>query len=224
VLRRYELASTTQLAQLQEGQATRLGGIISKMQMRLTKQNKSMAILTVEDLDGAAEVVVFPDAYARCSQHLKADAPIFLCGTVTLKEDKPKLYADQALPLADVPRRFTKAVHLRIPAAAITEETFGRVRDILQAHRGPVPVLFCFIYPDGRLVFMETHEEFSVTPTEELVGQLESLLGEEVVWLKADTEKLAAVAANAAPRRQWERKPGTPQKAIQWDSNRPEKS
>jgi DNA polymerase-3 subunit alpha len=189
----------------------------------LTKQNKSMAVLTVEDLDGAAEVVVFPDAYARCGQNLKVDAPIFICGTVTLREDKPKLYAEQAMPLAEVPKRFTKAIHLRIPTTALNDDSLQHVRDILQAHQGPVPVLFCFIYPDGRLVFMETHEHFSVTPSEDLVRQLEDLLGEEVVWLKADMDKLAAVAASTGPRRQWERKPGTPQKAIQWDSTRPEK-
>jgi DNA polymerase-3 subunit alpha len=224
VLRRYELASTAQLAQLQEGQATRLGGIISKMQVRFTKQNKSMAILTVEDLDGAAEVVVFPDAYARCAQHLKVDAPIFICGSVTLKEDKPKLYADQALPLDDVQKRFTKALHLRLPVASMSDETLPRIRDLLQAHRGTVPVLICFIYPEGKLVYMETHEHFSVTPSNELEHQLEELLGEDVVWWKADVEKLAAVAANAAPRRQWERKASAPQNGIIWDSNRPEKS
>jgi DNA polymerase III subunit alpha len=224
ILRRYELASTAQLAQLQEGQATRLGGIVSKMQTKLTKTNKPMAILVVEDLDGAAEVVVFPEAYAKCGQNLKPDEAIFICGSVTLREDKPKLYADNILPLSEVPKRFTKAVHLRVPTTAINNATLEQVREILQAHRGPVPVLFCFIYPDGRLVYIETHEHFSVTPSEELVQQLEKLLGEEVVWLKADTDKLAAVSAQTGPRRTWERKANTPQKAILWDSNRPEKS
>ena len=104
------------LAKLQEGQATRLGGIISKVQPKTTKQGKPMAIATLEDLDGSVEVLVFPDAYAKCSMHLKVDAAVFVCGTVNLREDKPKIFADQILPLDDVPRRFTKAVHIRLPA------------------------------------------------------------------------------------------------------------
>jgi hypothetical protein len=97
-----------------------------------------------------------------------------------------------------------------------------RVRDILRHHTGSVPVLFCFIYPDGKLVCLETHEQFFVTPSEPLVQELESWLGEDVVWLKVDAEKLAA-ATSATTRRQWDRKPSAPQPAIVWDSNRPEK-
>ena len=47
ILRRYELASTAQLAQLPDGQAIRLGGLIGKLQPKLTKQNKPMAILSI---------------------------------------------------------------------------------------------------------------------------------------------------------------------------------
>ena len=70
ILRRYELASTARLFELQDGQMTRIGGIISKLQPKTTKQGKPMAILTLEDLDGPVEVLVFPEAYARCAVHL----------------------------------------------------------------------------------------------------------------------------------------------------------
>ena len=84
--------------------------------------------------------------------------------------------------------------------------------------------MFCFMYPDGKLVFMETAEHFSVAPTEQFVQDVEALLGEDTVWLKVDAEKLAA-ATNSAQRRPWERShTNAPQKAIIWDSNRPEKS
>jgi hypothetical protein len=64
-----------------------------------------------------------------------------------------------------------------------------------------VPVVFCFIYPDGKLVFMETHEHFSVTPTDPLAQELESILGEDSVWLKVDTEKMTA--KNGSRRERW---------------------
>ena len=64
ILKRYELASSGKLAQLQDGQVTRIGGIISKLQPKTTKQGKPMAIMTLEDLDGSVEVLVFPESYA----------------------------------------------------------------------------------------------------------------------------------------------------------------
>ncbi len=201
ILRRYELASSTQLASLQDGQMTRIGGIISKLQPKTTKQGKPMAILTVEDLDGSVEVLVFPEAYAKCVMHLKADAAIFVCGSVNLREDKPKIYADRIIPLTDVPKNFTKAMHIRLSAASTSEEVLGRVHDVLRSAKGSVPVMFCFIYPDGKLVFLEANDYFAVAPTEKLVQELEAILGEDSVWLKVDTEKMAA--KNGTRRERW---------------------
>ncbi|MGD0649843.1 MAG: OB-fold nucleic acid binding domain-containing protein [Verrucomicrobiia bacterium] len=191
ILRRYELASSARLAQLQDGQTTRIGGIVSKLQPKMTKQGKPMAIVTLEDLDGSVEVLIFPEAYAKCSIHLRADAAIFVCGTVNLREDKPKIFADHIIPLDEVPKRFTKAVHIRLPAETTEEAALTRVREALQAHQGNVPVMFCFMYDDGKLVFIETHDNFFVTPSEALVQELERILGEDTVWLKVDTEKMA---------------------------------
>ncbi|HUI07838.1 MAG TPA: DNA polymerase III subunit alpha [Verrucomicrobiae bacterium] len=201
ILRRYELASSADLAQFQDGQRTRMGGIISKLQLKTTRQGRPMAILTLEDLGGAVEVLVFPDAYAKCAVNLRADAAIFVCGMVSLREDKPKIVADQIIPLEDVPKKFTKAVHLRLSAGSIEDSALVRVQDVLRAHKGSVPVLFCFVYPDGRAVFLEAHEHFSVTPTQQFVRAIEAVLGSDSVWLKVDLEKLASVSERRRERR-----------------------
>ncbi len=224
VLRRYELTSTARLSELQDGQMTRLGGIISKMALKTTKQGKPMAILTLEDLEGTVEVLVFSEAYTKFSSQLNTDAAIFVSGAVNLREDKPKLYAEQIIPLADVPKKFTKAVHIRLPVGNTSPDALDQVKGILAAHKGTTPVFFCFMFDDGRYVFVETHEHFAVTPTEAFVTAVEKILGEDTVWLKVDTDKLTAVT-HTQQRRTWEKKtkPATSPKAIIWDSNRPAK-
>ncbi len=207
ILRRYEMASTTQLGQLQDGQATRIGGIISKLVPKTTKQGKPMAILSLEDLDGSVEVLVFPEAYARSVLHLKQDTAIFICGTVNRREDPAKIVAEQIIPLDDVPKKFTKAVHIRLPAATTSPEMLERVQEALLAHKGSVPVMFCFMYPEGKLVFLEASEHFSVIPTSKLVEEIEAIAGEDTVWLKVDTERLTA-ATSTTTRRPWERRNG----------------
>jgi DNA polymerase-3 subunit alpha len=212
-----------QLATLQDGQQTRIGGIVSKLQPKLTKQGKAMAVMTIEDLDGPVEVLVFPEAYAKCAAHLKADAAVFVTGSVNLREDKPKIYADRIMPLTDVPKNFTKAMHIRLSAATTSEAVLDRVREVLRAGKGNVPVMFCFIYPDGKLVFLEAGEHFSVTPTEKLVQDLEAIIGEETVWLKVDTEKMAT---STRPSRggDWQKRNNGNANGITWDTGRPEKS
>jgi DNA polymerase-3 subunit alpha len=201
ILQRYELASSGQLARLQDGQMTRIGGIISKLTPKTTRQGKPMALMTLEDLDGSVEVLVFPDSYAKYAGSLKTDTAIFVCGMANLREDKPKIVADQVIPLDDVPKKFTKAVHIRVPAGTTEESILTRVQQVLDAHKGSVPVLFCFIYPDGKLVFLEAHEHFSVSPTQQFVRDVEAILGEDSVWLKVDTEKLAATNGSRRERR-----------------------
>ncbi len=212
LLRRYELVSTAQLAGLTEGQATRTGGILTKVQLKTTKAGKPMAVVTLEDLDGSAEILVFSEAYQKCSAHLRNDAPVFVRGTVTLKEEKPKIYADEVIPLAEVQRRFTKAVHLRISTGNLRADLLPRIAELLRAHPGACPVLFCFRRDDGQLVFMETGEQFSVTPTDQFVADVEAVLGEDTVYLKVDGEKL-----NQAPpaRRPWEKKAAGGARATQ---------
>ena len=161
-----------------------------------------MAILALEDLASVIEVLVFPEAYARCAMNLRTDAPIFVCGMVSLREDKPKIVADQIIPLEDVPKKFTKAVHIRLAAGSTEDTILERVQEVLRGHKGGVPVLFCFVYPDGKVVFLEAHEHFSVTPTQQFVREVEAVLGNESVWLKVDSEKLAATNDRRRERRE----------------------
>ena len=46
------------------------------------------------------------------------------------------------------------------------------------------------MYPDGKLVVLEAHDHFNVSPTEKLIRAVENILGEDAVWLKVDNERL----------------------------------
>src|SRR5260221_11973048 len=61
ILKRYGLASSGKLPQLQDGQVTRIGGIIRKFVPKTTKQGKPMAIMSLEDLVSGVGVLVSPD-------------------------------------------------------------------------------------------------------------------------------------------------------------------
>jgi DNA polymerase-3 subunit alpha len=197
ILQRYELSSTAGLGELQDGQLTRLGGIVTKLQMKTTRAGKPMAILLLEDLEGSVETVVWPETYAKFSPCLRPDAAIFVCGAVNLREEKPKIVADELIPLKDVPRKFTKEIHIRLAVATAQDEVLRNVRDIFTRHKGQCPVYFCFRYPSGEMVFMQTHENFAVTPSMELVRELENVLGEDTVWLKVDTSTSRPKRASA---------------------------
>ena len=66
-----------------------VGGMILEKTIKYTKNNKVMAFLTLEDLVGSVEVVVFPKDYEKYSTLLEEDGKIFVQGRVTAEDDKP---------------------------------------------------------------------------------------------------------------------------------------
>lgn len=72
-----------------EDQATAVvGGLIADKTIKYTKNNQVMAFLTLEDLVGSVEIVVFPRDYEKYSQLLNEDAKIFVKGRISVEEDK----------------------------------------------------------------------------------------------------------------------------------------
>ncbi|MCR4896380.1 MAG: DNA polymerase III subunit alpha [Lachnospiraceae bacterium] len=83
-------------AELEDGAYLIVGGMISEKTIKYTKTNKAMCFLTLEDLTGSVEVLVFPKTYEQYAPILDEDARIFVRGKVSIEEDKnAKLLADQ---------------------------------------------------------------------------------------------------------------------------------
>ena len=89
-----------------------IGGIISEKTIKYTKNGEVMAFLSIEDLTGTVEVIVFPRTYEENADALEEDNKIFIRGRISLEEEKDgKLIASKITPFEDVPRR----VWLRFP-------------------------------------------------------------------------------------------------------------
>jgi hypothetical protein len=76
------------------------------------------------------------------------------------------------------------------------------VRELVAAHPGKCPLLLCFMQPGGEIVFMDTNERFSVTPSLKLQQEADARFGEETYYAKVDTSP-----PERTPRR-WERRNG----------------
>ncbi len=72
----------------EDGSNVIIGGLIAGKTIKYTKNDKVMAFLTIEDLAGSVEVVVFPKDYEKYSTLIKEDAKVFIRGRVSVEEDK----------------------------------------------------------------------------------------------------------------------------------------
>ena len=97
----FQLDKETGAAKGHDGAKEIIGGIIATLAIKYTKTNKTMAILTLEDLLGTVEVVVFPRDYEKYKEYLQEENKVFIRGRVSEEDDAPsKLICESVVPFS----------------------------------------------------------------------------------------------------------------------------
>lgn len=90
---------------VEDGEIEIIGGMIIEKTTKLTRTNSMMAFLTIEDLAGTVEVLVFPRDYERLREKLVEENKVFIKGKVTVEEEKPaKLILQELLLFDEIPK------------------------------------------------------------------------------------------------------------------------
>ena len=159
----------------QDNARTSVGGIITEKRIQYTKRNEAMAYLTIEDLVGSVEVIVFPKAYRTYSSLLVEDAKVIIKGRVSLEEDKNgKLICESIIPFEEV----TKSIWLQFKNEEEYESVLEKIGKLLDGSDGRDTV---------KLYFAETKQVKVLPPNRAvhadrvLQEQLEGILGKENV-------------------------------------------
>ncbi|MGP3966684.1 DNA polymerase III subunit alpha [Streptomyces sp. 6N223] len=123
-----------------DGAVVTIGGIISGLQRKTTRQGNAWAIATIEDLGGSLDCLFFPATYQLVFTQLEEDAIVLVRGRLDKREDVPRLVAMELT----VPDLTTDAdggpVRLDMLEAHVTPQCIGRFKEILRAHPGPTEV------------------------------------------------------------------------------------
>ncbi|MBL8931496.1 MAG: DNA polymerase III subunit alpha [Kineosporiaceae bacterium] len=159
-----------------DGAGITIAGMISSVQRKLTKNGNAWAIATVEDLDGAIEVLFFPQSYLTVSHVLAEDLVVVVKGRLNRRDDVPTIYAQELrLPelLADGEHG---PVVVSLPVARCTPPTVERLKDVLSTHPGTTEVHLKLVRT-GKATVMRLDDGLRVTPSPALFGDLKALLG-----------------------------------------------
>jgi DNA polymerase-3 subunit alpha len=186
ILEKYTLTNTAKLSELPNRSLTRIGGMISAVTHGFSKKSgKPYSMVTLEDLEGSVQLLVMNE-HEKFRPLLEMNKAILVIGEVSTGEDKPKIFPQEILPLEDAPKKFTKQVHLRLHTAHLKPAQLNAVTELVAAHPGKCPLLLCFMQPGGGIVFMDTSERFSVTPSLKLQHEADARFGEETYYAKVD--------------------------------------
>lgn len=171
----FVLDEETGTLKVSDGTKVRIGGMITDKVIKYTKNNKAMAFITLEDLVGTVEIIIFPKDYERYAKYLENDAKVFVEGRVTAEEDRNgKLICEKIISFDEVKRE----LWLQFSSKSDFEEKEGALYGKMMDADGSEHVV---IYLAAEKQMKRLPENRNVAITKELLEDLGNFLGKDNV-------------------------------------------
>jgi DNA polymerase-3 subunit alpha len=155
---------------------TTLGGLVTGVQRKTTKQGSPWAIVGLEDLEGSAEVLVFPQVYQAVSTSLVEDTVLVVKGRVDRSDDDGLRVVALEITTPDVSSAISGPVRLTLAANRCIPPLVDRLKAVLAMHPGTSEVHLHLTGGTSTTV-LRLDDRLRVTPTTALFGDLKALLG-----------------------------------------------
>jgi DNA polymerase-3 subunit alpha len=157
------------------------GGIIANLRVLKSKKGDLYAQGTLEDMAGAVDILVFPEAYRRLQEKVKLEVPVLVRGGVRVEEgSNPKLTVGEITPLEQAQPKLPRSLRIRIPLENAGQGTIDALHSLCLEKRGEAKILFDVERTGDFIVVMEP-EGYNVLPDRSFVNRVEELLGRGAV-------------------------------------------
>jgi DNA polymerase-3 subunit alpha len=178
----YSTTDTSRLADVGQDRQITIGGMITKKRYHITQRGRNagskMAVFILEDLQGSAEVVMFPDVLNSYGDLLIEDTVVFVKGKVDYRREKPNIITVELISLEQITEKLATKVRIRLSAEDVTKEKVAMIKSICQRHRGKSPVYVTVRTDKGR-VSATADRDFAVNPDVDFCRQMRQLVGAE---------------------------------------------
>ena len=156
-------------------QIVTIGGLITQIQRKVSRRGDSWAIVTIEDLEGAVDVMFFANSYTQHSMNLMEDRIVVIRGRVDKREEQVKVMAlDMSMP--DISLAPTGPLIISMDTLRCTPPVVDRIKEILRSHPGKREVHLKL--DDGRKsLVMKIGDDLRVTASPSLSADLKAILG-----------------------------------------------
>jgi len=174
-----KIAEVLELAETGVSQAVTVVGVATTLTKRHTKKGELMGTITLEDLRGAIEVMVFPKTMAEFGQLLTQDTVLKIQGRLDTREERPKIAAMAIEVVELIQPEFVDGAEvatLVMPEELASRSELERLRQVLEAHEGEHPVVLKI----GSMRFLV--DGLSIPIDNNLIGHLRSSFGDRVAF------------------------------------------
>jgi DNA polymerase-3 subunit alpha len=157
-----------------------IAGMITQVVRKQTKNGDLWAIATVEDLESAIEVLLFPKVYATVAASLATDTVVRIKGRIRTKDESLEM-TGQEVTFPDVSEGPSGPLVIQLPAVRCTPAVVEQLRHVLRAHPGPTEVRVRLVSATSGAKVWKLDEGLRVAPSRPLMADLKALLGPSCV-------------------------------------------
>jgi DNA polymerase-3 subunit alpha len=184
-LKKLSTVDTSKIHHMSDGDAVRIGGVPVTINEIKTRRGERMAFVTIEDLKGSIEIIVFAELYNEIAAILKGDQPIMIKGKVSIDANnhKAKVRAEEIMPLSEAFKRLPSTIHFSLDTSIITKPQLEKFKNILRGHPGECTAFLHLLIPSRSETIIALPAELRLNPTEALFQEVEYLFGSNVIML-----------------------------------------
>ncbi len=164
-----------------------VGGIIASIRQLKTRKGDRMAVIMLEDPHGSVEVVVFPEAYAKCASVLETGAMVVVKGKVELDEETIRMTAAEVLPIEAMRQKMSRELSIKLTSPPHGRQTFEALADLFARHRGDRRVVLELELRDQQpplRLRAPLAAAVRVRPSDQLATEVERICGAGTVVLR----------------------------------------
>ena len=176
----FNIDEETDRPKVEDGRVEIIGGMVTSKTVKTTRNNSMMAFITLEDLFGNVEVIIFPKDYEKYRSMLEPDQKIFIRGKVTVEEEKAaKLICQDIIPFDSIPQE----VWIKYSNLGDFQKDEQTLYQLLDQYDGNDSVI---IFCEAEKCIKKLPKSRNVRAERDLIGQLIAIYKEENVRI---TEK-----------------------------------
>ncbi|MCX6432993.1 MAG: DNA polymerase III subunit alpha, partial [Actinobacteria bacterium] len=153
-----------------------VGGLVTAVQRKTTKQGSPWAIVTLEDLEGSVDIMVFPQTYAAVSTLLIDDSVVIVRARVDRSDDDGVRLVALEITQPDLSEAVSGPVRVSMAAARCIPPLVERLKEVLAGHPGTTEV-HLHLTGGAKTTVLRLDDRLRVTPSPALYGDLKALLG-----------------------------------------------
>lgn len=186
MIKLYATHSIEQLSGLPNRTRVMVGGIIVQVEEKSGRRTgRKFAVCQLEGLTGVVEVTLYNREYNEFTALLKPGQVVFVEGVLSSRDRGSNILASRLYPPDKVQERFARSLHINVHLASADEKLLKELLTVFHRHRGDCPVDLDFDFATGEKLLLRAGDKIKVKCTPQLVEDVEKILGENTVYIKA---------------------------------------